>query len=179
MGRRNVQGGNKTKAMARNSGKPAYEKEVRTPQSQEEEYAIITAVSGNGRFRITSENKKNYVGILPGSMRGNKKRNNYVELNSIVLINNRMSWQTYKNMCPVDIEHVYSPNHIQELKLHEKFQEQLTEHFQKGTQMDKSMVIFDHNANMDDDIPKQDPRKIEMPKEDEQDTKEDFDIDLI
>jgi hypothetical protein len=180
MGRRNVQGGNKTKAMARSSGRTV-DREVRTVSSTEEEYAIITAVHGNGRFRVLTEAKKNYVGVLPGSMRGNKKRNNYVEFNSIVLINNRMSWQTVKDMCPADIVHVYSPNHIQELKLHEKFQDQLLEHFNKGSQMDKSLVVFDHNASMDmytNEVPIQDSRKMEMPKENN-DEEEDFDIDLI
>ena len=145
MGRRNLQGGNKTKSMARNGGRQ--DNGLRVPINEEEEYGIITAVNGNGRFKITSENKKNYIGILPGSMRGNKKRNNYVELNSIILLNNRSSWQTIKEMSQADIVHVYSHGHIQELKLHEKFQTQLNEHhYNKGNSIDKSYVVFDNNA---------------------------------
>jgi hypothetical protein len=170
---RNVQGGNKTKSMARNSGRQ--DREIRVPQTEEEEYGIVTAVSGNGRFRITSENKKPYIGVLPGSMRGNKKRRNYVELNSIVLIDNRSSWQTVKELSPADIVHVYSSNHVQELKLHEKFQEQLTEHFNKGSQLDKNLVVFDNNASILNDSAIQ---QLEE-NEEEIENQEEFDIDLI
>ena len=169
---RNFQGGNKTKAMARNSSRQA--NELRVPSNEEEEYGIITAVNGNGRFRITSENKKNYIGILPGSMRGNKKRNNYVELNSIILLNNRSSWQTIKELSQADIVHVYSHGHIHELKLHEKFQTQLNEHLNKGSQIDKSYVVFDNNASMEDNIQIQ---KVEI--QDTSTIEPDFDIDLI
>ena len=173
MGRRNVQGGNKTKSMARNSGRP--EKDILVPETEEEEYGIVTAISGNGRFRITSENKKTYIGVLPGSMRGNKKRRNYVELNSIVLIDNRSSWQTAKQLSPADIVHVYSSNHVQELKLHEKFQEQLTEHFNKGSQIDKNLVVFDNNASMVNESTIQHLEEYE----EEIEKQDDFDIDLI
>lgn len=123
MGRRNIQGGNKAKAMARSSGYQS--NELRKKESEEEEYAIVTAVSGSGRFRVTSENKKNYVAILPGSMRGSKKRNNHVQLESIILINNRSTWQTVKDLAHVDIAHVYSSNHINELGLKKVFESQL------------------------------------------------------
>lgn len=172
MGRRNLQGGNKTKAMARNSSRHA--NELRVPLNEEEEYGIITAVNGNGRFKITSENNKKYTGILPGSMRGNKKRNNYVELNSIILLNNRSSWQTIKELSQADIVHVYSHGHVQELKLHELFQTQLNEHFSKGSQIDKSYVVFDNNASIEDNTEKQ---KVEI--QDNSTIEPDFDINLI
>ena len=123
MGRRNFQGGNKTKAMKK--GSTIEDSEIRTILSDEEEYAIVTAVCGNGRFKVTSQNNINYMAILPGSMRGSKKRNSYVELNSIILINNRSSWQTIKTNSTVDITHVYSQNHISHLKLFTYFNTQL------------------------------------------------------
>lgn len=171
MGRRNLQGGNKTKSMARSNGRQ--QNELRCAEGDEEEYAIISAVSGNGRFRMTSENKKQYIGILPGSMRGNKKRNNYVELNSVVLINNRSSWQTAKEMSQADIVHVYSSMHIRELKLHEKFQEQLNEHYNKGSIVDKNYIIFDNNATNVDE-----KKKEIMPIEEEEE-EDDIDYDNI
>lgn len=120
MGRRNFQGGNKTKAMAKQSN--IEDREIRVPLSDEEEYVIVTAVCGNGRFKVSSSSNNDYLAILPGSMRGSKKRNAYVELNSILLINNRSSWQTYKQNAHVDIVHVYSMNHISHLKLRNLFQ---------------------------------------------------------
>ena len=122
MGKRNLQGGNKTKAMAKST--TPYEKTAtRTPQSQEEKYAIVKSVSGSGRFRLLSADKKLYVGILPGSMRGHKKRNYYVGLDTIVLINDRSSWQTIKDNSHADIVHVYTPHEINRLDLFSFFLE--------------------------------------------------------
>jgi initiation factor 1A len=118
MGRKNLQGGNKTKAMKNYRDD---DREIRTIQSEEEEYAIVTAVCGNGRFKVTSHNNQNYMALLPGSMRGSKKRKFYVENNSILLINNRSTWQTIKPNSTVDIDHVYSQNHISILKLQNYF----------------------------------------------------------
>jgi translation initiation factor IF-1 len=172
MGRKNVQGGNKTKGMARKNG--SYESNVIVrPVSNEEEYAIITAVSGNGRFRIKTESKKDHVAVLPGSMRGNKKRKNFVQLNSIVMINNRISWQSIKPMSTVDIVHVYSTNHIAELRLNEKFQEQLQGHYNRGSQIDDSLLVF--QANNDSSIINDDHKYIKEEEEEE----DDFDMDLI
>ena len=122
MGKRNLQGGNKTKAMAK-STTPYERTGTRTPQSEEEKYAIVKSVSGSGRFRLLSADKKLYVGILPGSMRGHKKRNYYVGLDTIVLINDRSSWQTIKDNSHADIVHVYSPNEINRLDLFSFFLE--------------------------------------------------------
>lgn len=125
MGRRNLQGGNKTKSMAR---KTTYENSsTRVIESEEEKYAIVKAVSGNGRFRVETSDKKTHVGILPGSMRGHKKRHNYVGLDSILLINDRSSWQTIKDNSPADIVHVYSPSDVERLELKTLFQESVTD----------------------------------------------------
>ena len=115
MGKRNLQGGNKTKAMAKST--PYENCGTRTAQSEEEKYGIVKSVSGSGRFRVLSADKKVYVGILPGSMRGHKKRNNYVGLNTIVLINDRSSWQSLKDNSHADIIYVYTDNELNRLDL--------------------------------------------------------------
>ena len=122
MGKRNVQGGNKTKAMAKST--PYERSGTRTPQSEEEKYGIIKSVSGSGRFRVQTADKKVYVGILPGSMRGHKKRNNYVSLDTIVLINDRSSWQTVKDNSHADIIYVYTASEQNRLDLTALFQDQ-------------------------------------------------------
>lgn len=125
MGRRNLQGGNKTKAMARND---SYQKrETRIPETEEEKYAIVISVSGNGRFRVSTEDKTEHVAILPGSMRGHKKRSNYVGLGSFVLINNRSSWQTIKANSQADIVNVYDANEVERLGLIYMFQEKTSD----------------------------------------------------
>jgi initiation factor 1A len=122
MGKRNMQGGNKTKAMAKST--PYERSGTRTPQSEEEKYGIIKSVSGSGRFRVQCADKKAYVGILPGSMRGHKKRNNYVGLDTIVLINDRSSWQTIKENSHADIVYVYTASEQNRLDLMSLFQQE-------------------------------------------------------
>lgn len=151
MGRRNFQGGNKTKSMAKSN--ISDDRDIRVPLTDEEEYAIVTAVSGNGRFKVASSNKLNYTAILPGSMRGSKKRKCYVENNSILLINNRSSWQTVKPNSTVDIIHVYSINHISHLKLTLLFSNITTTHkndmvhFQNDHIQIEETTKFDESQN--------------------------------
>ena len=173
MGRRNVQGGNKTKTMARNTSYTS--NKIRVPESAEEEYAIVTAVCGNGRFRVKTEAEKLHRGVLPGSMKGHKKRNNYVQLNSLILINNRSSWQTIKEESTVDIEHIYSPNHIAELGLTTKFQKQLISQKVNGQVVD-DMVSFSASTVSVDPIP---VIKETIKEELEEGEVEEFDTDLI
>ena len=181
MGRRNVQGGNKTKTMA--SNKSFVSNKIRIPESAEEEYAVVVAVSGNGRFRIQTESGKKHMGVLPGSMKGHKKRNNYVSLNSIVLINNRNSWQTIKEDSTVDIEHIYSPNHIAELGLVETFQKQLANASSSSSScnvVDNNVfVVFSSSATpiTENTIKAVDKKVVE--EEDSGEEEEEFDIDLI
>jgi len=176
MGRRNVQGGNKTKTMARST--TYVSNKIRIPEGPEEEYAVVVAVCGNGRFRIQTESKKVYMGVLPGSMKGHKKRNNYVQLNSILLINNRSSWQTITEESKVDIEHIYSPNHISELGLTTMFQTQLlSQQINQGATGDNVFVTFSTSTVSE-------PASIEQPTnsakiKDKEIEEEDFDIDLI
>lgn len=181
MGRRNVQGGNKTKTMA--SNKSFVSNKIRIPESEEEEYAVVVAVSGNGRFRIQTESGKKHMGVLPGSMKGHKKRNNYVSLNSIVLINNRNSWQTIKEDSTVDIEHIYSPNHIAELGLVETFQKQLSNASNSSSccnVVDNNVfVVFSSSATpiTENTIKAVVDKKVV--EEDSGEEEEEFDIDLI
>lgn len=184
MGRRNVQGGNKAKAMARSSG--FQNKQLRKAEGPEEEYAIVTAVSGNGRFRLTGENQKDYIGILPGSMRGSKKRNNYVAQKSIVLVNNRSSWQTQKALSQVDIVHVYSSNHINELRLDSKFTG-ILDMFQNNNEIaNNDTIVFQNNAEEDlipaQRVPIRDIVDVSDNSDEENtvgNTSNDIDIDLI
>jgi hypothetical protein len=165
MGRRNLQGGNKTKAMAR---KTPYEgTTARVPQSEEENYAIVRSVSGNGRFRVETSENKTHIGILPGSMKGHKKRNNYVTLDTIVLINDRRSWQSIKENSPADIVHVYSAMDIERLGLSSYFKE---------TKKIESDIVFSNSIN--DDIISSDAKDITFDCTNEEEDDE-FNIDLI
>jgi hypothetical protein len=177
MGRRNVQGGNKTKTMARNT--TYVSNKIRIPEGPEEEYAVVVAVCGNGRFRIQTEAKKTHMGVLPGSMKGHKKRNNYVQLNSILLINNRSSWQTIKEESTVDIEHIYTANHIAELGLSTMFQAQLFSQQTNSNTGDKVFVTFSASTTVSEPVASIMDQRIPGKIEEEEEEEEDFDIDLI
>ena len=120
MGRRNLQGGSKTKSMARKDATDSTDNII-IPTTEEEKYAIVTAVLGNGRFAISTLEKKEHIAILPGAMRGAKKRKFFVTLHSIILINDRSSWQTIKHRSHADIIHIYSEQQCQLIRLNEQF----------------------------------------------------------
>lgn len=146
MGRRNVQGGNKAKGMARNRHNHGNNNQLITPEGDEQKYAIVISIFGGGRFSIETEDGERHIAILPGSMKGSKRRNNNVELNSILMINNRSSWQSIKPNSQADIEHVYSSKDIDYLKLNEKFQKILNERcFQTKTM--ETDIIFESTNN--------------------------------
>ena len=138
---KNVQGGKKAKSMARKSS--GLNNDLPVIVSTEEEYVIVTSVSGNGRFRVTNDKGIVYVAVVPGSMRGRKKRNNYVETNSFLLINNRSSWQTLKPLAHVDVEYVYSKSEAQQLGLYDKFNEFIRS--QTFDRNDNSSIQFSNN----------------------------------
>lgn len=138
---KNVQGGKKAKSMARKIS--GLNNDLPVVVSTEEEYAIVASVSGNGRFRVTNDKGIVYVAVVPGSMRGRKKRNNYVETNSFLLINNRSSWQTLKPLAHVDVEYVYSKSQAQQLGLYDKFNEFIRS--QTFDRNDNSSIQFSNN----------------------------------
>ena len=163
---KNVQGGNKTKGMAR---KTPYENNGnRIPQTEEEKYGIIKSVSGNGRFRVETSDKKTYVGILPGSLRGHKKRNNYVGLDTIVLINDRSSWQTVKDNSHADIIHVYSAGEQTRLDLNMLFQEKRKIDNSVQFQTEDRAIHIDSSSNI-----------IEFKADRKEEENEELDLDFI
>lgn len=142
MGRRNFQGGNKTKSMAKGVRVSNNELRKKDVDNVEEEYVLVTSVLGNGRFRVINSDNVEYTAILPGSMKGHKKRNFYVNLHSHLLINNRSSWQTIKRNATVDIIHVYSASHANTLQLGNILPIPST--FQQHSTVD---ILFSNNNN--------------------------------
>ena len=159
MGRRNLQGGSKTKSMARKGGQDCTDNII-IPSTDEEKYAIVTAVLGNGRFAISSLENKEHIAILPGAMRGAKKRKNFVMLHSIILINDRSSWQTIKHRSHADIIHIYSEQQCQQIRLNELFdhiknkdkrQEYTSEIQFKNDDNDQHFTSVHHHTHNDND----------------------------
>lgn len=174
---KNFQGGKKAKSMARKNGN-SNNNDVPVIVSPEEEYAVVTAVSGNGRFRVCNKDGTTYVAVLPGAMRGRKKRNNYVSNNTFLLINNRSSWQTLKPLCHVDVDHVYSEQEAQQLQLHNLFREYMNKEFSDKLSNDNNAIQF---SNVQDVEPVQMAKSKQKQDEDDEEVvlNNDFDLDLI
>jgi len=108
MGKRNIQGGKKTKAMAR------YDSVDNTafvqPDPPNLQIALVTQVLGNSQFLATFHDMTTTIAILPGRMKGKNKRNFLVQKFSLLLLQLRhdMSNPT-KN---TDILHIYPNQHF-------------------------------------------------------------------
>ena len=108
---KNFQGGNKQKSFANKHA--SNEHNCRFVQDPDEKYAIVTKVIGGGSFNVTyihiddDQNvlTKQSLAHIRGSMKGAKKRNNFVALHSFILIGLRQFETNSKNS---DILHVYS-----------------------------------------------------------------------
>ena len=76
-----------------------------------EDIAIVTQVSGNSTFKVTSAKGITSTAFLPGKFKKhNLKRNHFVSISSIVLIAFRhFQTDSFKHS---DILHIYSNNHI-------------------------------------------------------------------
>lgn len=107
MGKRNIQGGKKTKAMARYDSADNNTAFVQ-PDPPNLQVALVTQVLGNSQFLATFHDKTTTIAILPGRMKGKNKRNFLVQKLSLLLLQLRNDMSNpLKN---TDIVHIY-PNH--------------------------------------------------------------------
>jgi hypothetical protein len=106
MGKRNIQGGKKTKAMARYDS--VDNSHFIHPNPPEQQIAIVTQVLGNSQFLATFHNMQTTIAVLPGKMKGKNKRNFLVQKFSFILIQLRTDMSLPYKI--TDILHIY-PNH--------------------------------------------------------------------
>jgi len=112
---KNTTGGNKSKGMARkltntnNSGK------LRVSMDENEQYACISRLLGNGMCRATTSHGKDLLCFIRGKFRGRNKRANIISVSSIVLVGIR-SWAG-DNPKECDLLEVYDQNETNQLKM--------------------------------------------------------------
>ena len=112
---KNTTGGNKSKGMARkltnnnNSGK------LRVSMDENEQYACITRLLGNGMCRATTSHGKDLLCFIRGKFRGRNKRANVISVSSIVLVGIR-SWAG-DNPKECDLLEVYDLNETNQLRM--------------------------------------------------------------
>lgn len=102
----------KTKSFKKSNGE---EKAVRklSEKGDDTNYGMVTKVLGNCHFmvRLNIENKEVYARLCGKFRKGSKKRENFVNVNSVVLVGLR-DFEDDK----VDIIHVYKPEEVRQLK---------------------------------------------------------------
>jgi translation initiation factor 1A len=102
----------KTKSFKKSTGD---EKAVRklAEKGDDTNYGMVTKVLGNSHFmvKLNMENKEVYARLCGKFRKGSKKRENFVNVNSVVLVGLR-DFEDDK----VDIIHVYKPEEVRQLK---------------------------------------------------------------
>jgi initiation factor 1A len=110
---RNLSGGTKTKGLARKHQVKSNNGHIRLPQCEEERFAYVSKMLGNGMCEIYISEKDRLIGHIRNKFRGRNKRHNMITTQSIVLIGLR-SWESVEKNC--DILCIYDDNEISQLK---------------------------------------------------------------
>jgi initiation factor 1A len=115
---KNTTGGNKSKGFARKELNVSSNNKLRLSESENEKYAHITKMFGNGICEALCEDSKTRKCIIRGKFRGGKgKRNSFIVVGTIVLVGIR-DWETDSDKC--DLLEVYNQNEVDQLKHHPK-----------------------------------------------------------
>jgi hypothetical protein len=109
MGKRNIQGGKKTKAMARHDSLDnSPQQPFIHPDPPHQHIVVVTQVLGDSRFLASFHDNKTTIAVLPGKMKGKNKRYFFVQKYSLLLIQLRTDVSLPHKI--TDILHIY-PNH--------------------------------------------------------------------
>jgi len=89
---KNKAGGNKSKKMGRKFSVPQVDRNIRQSESEEEIYASVIKLLGNGMFHAIDTDQKERLCIMRQKFKGRGKRDNTVAVGSWVLIGIRI-WE--------------------------------------------------------------------------------------
>ncbi len=109
---KNTTGGSSHKSVARkfvSSGKSA----LRLSENDQEQYAIVTKLLGNGMCMVTTSNGLSLLCHIRGKFRSRNKKNNVVANSSIILAGMR-DWESSPKNC--DLLDVYDADEISQLR---------------------------------------------------------------
>jgi initiation factor 1A len=114
---KNTVGGNRARGFARKNEKPQSNK-LRLSDNEDEKYAHITKMFGNGMCQALCDDNKSRTCIIRGKFRGKGKRNSFVTTGAIVLVGTRDSWSSDSDKC--DLLELYTQPEVDQLKNHPK-----------------------------------------------------------
>lgn len=109
-------GGNKSKKIGRKFSAPQADKNIRLSESEDEIYASVSKLLGNGMFHAIDTEQKERLCIMRNKFKGRGKRDNTVSVGSWVLIGKRM-WEGGSSTKPkCDLLEVYNDIEMAKLK---------------------------------------------------------------
>lgn len=114
---KNTIGGSRAKGFARKNEKPQSNK-LRLSESEDEKYAHIVKMYGNGMCQALCEDNQTRTCIIRGKFRGKGKRNSFVTPGAIVLVGTREAWSSDNDKC--DLLELYTQTEVEQLKNHPK-----------------------------------------------------------
>jgi translation initiation factor IF-1 len=113
---RNLKGGTGTKGLARkhqtSGDKAGAGGHLRLPTCNDEQFACVSKMLGNGMCQIITNNNISLIGHIRNKFRGRQKRHNTITASMIVLVGLR-SWETSPKNC--DILCIYDDNFFQQI----------------------------------------------------------------
>jgi len=115
---KNTQGGSKHKSQARKLVNAPQSNKLRLPESEDECFAIVTKMLGNGMCHVNILHQNNVLNDIichiRGKFRGRNKKSNLISTSSIVLVGLR-TWE--KNISACDLLDIYNSHHIEKLNI--------------------------------------------------------------
>ena len=156
---KNLHGGTGTKSLARKHQSKGRSEYVRLPESDEEIFAYVEKMLGNGMCEVFTNDNKRLIGHIRNKFRGRQKRHNTITKGMILLIGLR-TWESISKNC--DILSIYDDNDIKQIKnkpdvhIDNLLKMQLSGNFVKAKNDDVDEIIFESNEQQkeeeEDDI---------------------------
>lgn len=114
---KNTKGGNKHKKMARKQAGPPVEEKIRYSSCNEEIYASVAKIYGNGRVLVTCNDGIERLCVIRKKFKGRNKRSNEISLGTYLLVGKR-EWNSVSEnkLETTDLLYVYSQNQANKLK---------------------------------------------------------------
>lgn len=108
---KNIQGGSKTKSQARKvTNAYASRSKLRLSSGTDEIYACVTKLNGGGKILIMTVDDKKLLCRIPGKFSGRSKRNNLLQVGSIILAG------IHEWTGPCEILEIYDDDHHHQLR---------------------------------------------------------------
>jgi initiation factor 1A len=114
---KNTKGGSKHKKMARKQAGPPVEEKIRYSSCEEEMYASVARIYGNGRILVTCNDGVERLCVIRKKFKGRNKRSNEISLGTYLLVGKR-EWNSVSEnkLETTDLLYVYSQNQANKLK---------------------------------------------------------------